>query len=640
MAKTEMQKVDMARISPFVGLFDLRSRPTDQPRPFLVADVQTLTYPAMADIARRLATLFRERGLRCGDRGVIASFDDVVVASLFLGMLASGITAVVLDPDASEAELRVLLAASDASILFLDDEVLARLRREDRADQEQDVVLVVAIRQARDSAEGPEGRHATHTVGPNAIYPDLLDRLVPAPTLPSDVPAATTAYILFTSGTTSTPKGVMVSHSALYACFETMCRQFGYTESSRILNVLPMFHADGLCEGAAMAYFCGATLHRPMRFAVQRITPLLETIAREGITHFHAVPTMLALIERGMEEQTMPFAGPHFRHVISSGGPLPEDLWRRFESRFGVRITNVYGLTEAARELLYCGPDEETRRVGTNGKPVGCEARIVDDDGNMVATGQVGELLFRAENFMTGYLDAPEETAALLRDGWLYTGDLAVRDADGFYTITGRKKNVIISGGINVYPEDVSRAIARMPGIVDAVTLGVADETWGERVVSCVVTARPGAPTAEQVIEHCRAHMAREKVPSQVLILEQLPRGPSGKVALPEVRSLVAARLAAAEAQVSDAIAWSPEQVSERVMQLAAQSFKTTLSELTLDSEAESTPGWSSLAHMDFLLGIESTFGLKLSPADMLSIISLGDAIDLVLEVVARRASR
>ena len=191
-------------------------------------------------------------------------------------------------------------------------------------------------------------------------------------------------------------------------------------------------------------------------------------------------------------------------------------------------------------------------------------------------------------------------------------------------------KNVIITGGLNVYPEDVSRTITRMPAVADAVTVGVPDATWGERVVSCVVPKASAMLAPEDVIAHCRAHLSREKVPSEVFVLDELPRGPSGKIALPHVRQIVAERLAgrsAAPASAGDGAAG----IDDRVLAIAARSFKTAVGDLSLDSEPESTAGWTSLAHVDFLMNLEHEFGLTISPAEMLSIETLADAVELVV---------
>lgn len=624
--------------SPFVELFRARAKDT-APSKHLLVGPETLTYGQALDRVARLATFFRDRGLACGDRGVIVTADEVAVTTLFLGMLGSGITPIVLDSEATEAELHVLLAASDALIVFLDENVIARLHPNDLKAYRTRIVRLAKQDSLRYAPQGALGASASTDGEMREAYPAMLSALTPALSLPADIPAACAAYILFTSGTTSTPKGVEVSHGALFTCYKTMSRQFGYSADSRILNVLPIFHADGLSEGVVMTFFCGATLHRPIRFAVQQIPALLDTVHREHITHFHATPTMLALIDRACSEDLHPFATTNFHHVISSGGPLPEALWRRFEDRFQTQIVNVYGLTEAARELLYSGPDEVTRKVGTNGKPVGCEARIIGDDGCPLARGKVGELVFRSVNFMTGYFRRPEETAAVLRDGWLYTGDLAVEDADGFYSIIGRKKNVIITGGLNVYPEDISRTISRMPGVADVVTLGIPDETWGERVVSCIVANQPAGASADDVIAYCRTHLSKEKLPSHVLVLDELPRGPTGKVALPQIKKLIAETLEASQAGTASP-KFSGSEIASRVLELAARCFKTPVTELSLDSEPETTAGWNSLAHIEFILSLETEFGIKISPAEMLSIVTLGDAVEFINSIHSNQEGR
>ncbi len=618
-------------MSPFVELFRTRAKDT-APSKYLLVSPETLTYGEALDCVARLATFFHDRGIACGERGVIVTADEVAVTTLFLGMLGSAITSIVLDPGATAAELHALLAASDASILFMDEDVIARLHPDDLKAYSTRIVPLARQDSPGCAPQGPLEARATMDSEMRDVYPAVLSTVTPALSLPTDIPAVCPAYILFTSGTTSTPKGVEVSHGALFACYETMSRQFGYSADSQILNVLPIFHADGLSEGVVMTFFCGATLHRPIRFSVQQIPALLDTVDRQQITHFHATPTMLALVDRACDKDLHPFESANFHHIISSGGPLPEALWRRFETRFRTKIVNVYGLTEAARELLYSGPDEATRKIGTNGKPVGCEARIIGDDGCPVASGKVGELVFRSVNFMTGYFRRPEETAAVIRDDWLHTGDLAVEDADGFYSIIGRKKNVIITGGLNVYPEDVSQTISKMPGVADVVTLGIADETWGERVVSCIVTNRPGGASADDVIAYCRAHLSKEKIPSHVIVLDELPRGPTGKVVLPQVTKLVAETL---EASRADTVLpkSSGSDIASRVLELAARCFKTPVTELSLDSEPETTAGWNSLAHIEFILSVETEFGIKIAPADMLSIVTLGAAVEFLSSV-------
>lgn len=621
--------------SPFVDLFRARSSCPPPSKAFLVGP-RTLSYGEVWECTSRLGRIFDDREIAIGARGVIASTDDAAVAALFLGMLAAGVTAVILDPTARPAELQVLLAASEASILFLDDPVIERLRDEDAEMYCNDIVRIVPERVEGDRPPRSLRRDLEARPHQATPYPALLGAVEPA-LQRQNISADTAAYILFTSGTTSIPKGVEVSHASLFECYRIMCGQFGFDEGSRILNLLPLHHADGLSEGVAMTYFCGAILHRPVRFSLPNIPVLLEAAHRERITHFHATPTMLALIDRACEGGSQAFSHGEFRHVISSGGPLPESLWRQFESRFSVRIANVYGLTEAARELLYCGPDDASRRVGTNGKPIHCELKIVDAEGQAVHRGDIGELAFRAEHVMKGYFRRPDESAKVLRSGWIFTGDLAFEDDDGFVTVVGRRTNTIVTGGVSVYPEDVSRVICRMAGVLEAVTIGLPDEIWGERVVSCVVTERPGQPTVAHMMDYCRERVSRERVPSVILSLPELPRGASGKIALPEVKRLAAELLAMGVTPSGLQPAITGDVLAARVFELAAHSFKAPADEMTVDSEPETTVGWSSLAHMDFLLALEAAFDVRVAAGDMLSIVTLGDAIEFVSRQLAKR---
>ena len=606
-----------------IGRADFRTKP------FVVLGQKSLSYGSLCDVIARTARLFQESGIGLGDRIVILSEHEIEVIVLYAAALRMGVTAALIDPQSSIDEARNLVRAAEPKALFVDRRFL------DATSFEDDLLpggRAFAV-EAPESYE--DGRFSTKAGGVGAketSYPASLGSFAPL-ALPESIPAATSAFILFTSGTTSRPKGVEVTHHALTTHLESMHRQYGYDTDSRILNGLPLHHSDGINHGAVNVLAAGATLFRTGPFAVHRLPDILRRVKRDRITHMVTVPTVLALIMRLGDEFSDAFRTSAFKFVSSTAGPLDEGLWRKFEARFGTMIVNSYGLTETVCEGLYCGPTAATRRIGTVGKPIDVEARLLDDEGKELPQGETGEIVLRGTCLMKGYYNAPEETAAVLRDGWLYTGDLAVKDADGFYSIVGRKKDVIITGGVNVYPGDVSRVIARMPGIADTVTLGIADEIWGERVVACVV-ANPGAGvTADDVVAYCRTNLSREKVPSQVFVVEDLPRGPAGKVALPQVRKLVAELLKG----TSDRAAPSPpsgrSDVAARVLELAARSFATPAAALSPDSEPETTAGWTSLAHVDFLVALEAEFGITISPTDMLSITSLADVIDLIVRV-------
>jgi long-chain acyl-CoA synthetase len=231
---------------------------------------------------------------------------------------------------------------------------------------------------------------------------------------------------------------------------------------------------------------------------------------------------------------------------------------------------------------------------------------------------------------MKGYFRQPEETAAVLTDGWYRTGDLARVDVDGFVTLAGRKKTVIITGGINVHPENITTTIRGLAGVMDAVTFGLKDEAFGEIVVSCVVVAPDSSLNVNAILNHCRNYLSAEKVPAAVYLLDDLPRGPAGKVLLDEVKALIGGR--------SDEKLKSTGDILEQVFEIAARTFKVPISTLTSKSTPDNTNGWDSLAHVSFIAALDRQFGLCLTASDIMELRSLADAEWIVRRT--RAASR
>lgn len=594
--------------SPFPAALDRMEATVDPRRVFLQGE-RALCYGELFDRVRRLASFFRNQKLSPGSRVVIASRDDRHVITLLIAMIRAGVTAVVADPAAPADELKKLLRAADAHGLMIDAshpaaaEARAFLR---------DGGLFVTL---HEESQGLFGRF----LGRSSGYPALLKDHSPARDLPSTLPKDTRAYILFTSGTTSNPKGVEITHGNLFAHVATLNRVYGYDSNARILNQLPLHHTDGLVEGPMCALLSGATLYRPGPFSIQQLGTLADWIYRHRVTHLVTVPTVLALIERlGDADQDM-FRTGDFRFIVSLAGYLDEGLWRRFEDRFGVRVVNVYGLTETVSGSLYAGPDHASHRFGTIGKPVDCDCRIVDEAGNDLPPGQVGELLLRGPHVMPGYFRNPEATAEALRDGWLHTGDLATLNGDGCYAIVGRKKNVIIKGGINVYPEKVNAALKSHPEVIDAATFGLPDPLWGETVAACV-TLRSPISTSE-LMEHCRTLIAPESVPAEIHILAEFPRGPAGKPVLNALKDHVL------QARNKAAPALDP---AAEVYAIAARCFKTSPADLSPASTPENTAGWDSYAHMELTTALECALGIRLAPRDIMNMASLADVERIV----------
>ncbi len=591
-----------------------------------------LSYGELFDRAGRVASYVRQQGLGVDDRAIIISSDDSAVTEIFFGLIAAGVTAVLLNPEGSVDETVSLVRAADASLLFVDDSRFNDVDFGSILKPGSPVIRVLpsATKRTRLFARFT-GKRAADSGSAPASYPAILGDYEPCLASDTPIPESTTAYILFTSGTTSRPKGVEITHKSLFAQMDTFVTQYSLDDRSRILNLLPLHHTDGLTHGAVVSLVCGGTLVRPMRFRVDRLPALLDEIYKSRITHFITVPSMLAMIRQFGADYHDAFETEDFKFIISTAAYLDPGLWESLTDLLKVRIVNVYGLTETVCEACYCGPDDDSFRIGTIGKPVDCEVRVVDADGNALAPGQPGELVIKGDNVMKGYFRMPEETAEVLRDGWFHTGDIATIDDDGFVSIVGRKKSVIISGGYNVYPEDVTNVLMRLEGVADAVTVGMPDPTWGERVVSCVIPAKHGDLSASEISKYMSQHVAREKLPRDIYLMEEFPRGPAGKVKLDELRDRIRGLDSGSAPDASAGIA----DLTTAVADIASSVFKLPANELGPDASPETVAAWNSLAHVEFLMALEIEFGHRFSPRDIMSISNLGQAVDVLQRKVA-----
>ena len=602
---------------PLTALLDRAAQSADPARPFMVVDGKTMSYGDFIDRVHRLTALFEAKGLGRGDRAGIVSRDPVMVAALIVAALRSGIAVVNLNPDMMPAERTGALAATNLSHLFID-----RLAFDAGP---LPAGLAHTIIEPDTGTGGLIGKLLLRSVktGPSGLSAELA-ALEPAP-VPASVAPDTIGLMLFTSGTTSAPKVVQLSHANLAAQLATFLDVYDYDADSRILNPLPMHFTDGILHGPLIAFMTGATLYRPQSFNVQDLGMLLDGVYRDRITHFNVVPAILSLMDRLGDAYREALATPDFRYIRSSGDRLPEALWRGIQDRFNVKVINTYGLSETVCEAIYCGPSEETFRIGTIGKPVDCTIRLVGEDGHEVAPGEAGELMISGTNIMVGYLNRPDLTAeALDGDGWFRTGDLATVDEDGFVTITGRKKALIISGGANIQPQEIVDAMLTHPAIAEAHALGIPDPVWGERVV-CAVVPRPGheAPGQEELVEHARRLLSPNKVPRVFKGIDALPRNPAGKVLVDALRALFETSREAAPDGTDGS-------VESRVMALAAKVFVCDAADLRLTSEPRTTFGWDSFAHLTLICEVERAFGISFSARDVLRVTTLGHLVEIV----------
>jgi fatty-acyl-CoA synthase len=339
--------------------------------------------------------------------------------------------------------------------------------------------------------------------------------------------------LLYTSGTTGQPKGVVVPHRMVaWNGYNTVaCWQLREDDVSPIFT--PLYHAGGLGAFLVPIFTIGGTIVLHPGFDPGEIW---RTIERERSTVVLGVPTIWKLLMEAPEFETVDLS--HVRWLISGGAPLPEYLIEAYQAR-GVVFKQGYGLTEVGVNCFAMTTPDSLRKKGSIGKPLMfTEARLVDTDGRDLPTGEVGELLLRGPHVCRGYWRDDEATrAALDADGFFHTGDLARRDADGFYFIAGRRKDMLISGGVNVYPAEIEAELLLHPGVEDAAVVGVPDPTWGEKGVAFVVP-RPGASLDRSaLVAHLEQRLARYKVPKDWVLVEALPRTPYGKLVKRELQA-------------------------------------------------------------------------------------------------------
>ncbi|RBP92292.1 long-chain acyl-CoA synthetase [Cytobacillus firmus] len=342
-----------------------------------------------------------------------------------------------------------------------------------------------------------------------------------------------TAVILYTSGTTGKPKGAMLTHKNLYSNAKDVSDYLHMNEKDRVITTLPMFHVFCLTVALNAPLMNGATILIDPKFSPKEIFRLAKTYEP---TVFAGVPTMynfLLQFDDGNPEDLK-----SLRLCISGGAAMPVALLHGFEKKFNVIVSEGYGLSEASPVTCF-NPLDKPRKAGSIGQSImNVENKVVNELGEEVSVGEVGELTVRGPNVMKGYYKLPEETAATIRDGWLYTGDLAKQDEEGYFYIVDRKKDLILVGGYNVYPREVEEVLYNQEDVVEVAVLGVPDPNLGE-AVRCYVVSKNPQLTEELLLEYCAEHLAKYKVPSSIEFLEELPKNTTGKILRRALRNQV-----------------------------------------------------------------------------------------------------
>ena len=461
---------------------------------------RVVTYAALDDRARRLARTLHERcGVGGGDRVALLAHNRPIAFELLFACAKLGATVVPLSWRLAPRELADVVAHCEPSALLWDEE-LAEL-----AAAAVDALPRAALARVGTDGEPSVVRHASNAPAPEPLVPESV------------------AMVLYTSGTTGRAKGAMLTWRQLEAnaVGTTLSCDLGPTD--RCLAFLPLFHTGGLNCLATPLLFRGGSVVLMRRFDAEESLRLLE---RHAIETTIAVPTMYQmLLEAGLEDRYL----PRLRAMLCGGAPCPEPLIERLHAA-GLPLRQGYGSTEVGPNCFTLSPLEGPHRVGSVGHPVPHgEVRLVDEDGAEVAVGETGELQIRGPHVTAGYLHAPEETRRTIdAQGWLSTGDLARRTEDGVFYIAGRKKEMFISGGENVYPAEVENALAQHPAVRAVAVVGVPHERWGQVGMAVVVPCAPIG--ADELGPWLRERIAAFKVPRTFRFVDALPTNSTGKV--------------------------------------------------------------------------------------------------------------
>ncbi len=484
-------------------LIDLRAATT--PDAAFLIDPQTGTSTSYGELRKRccsVAARISQRGVKPGETVAYALTNDPATAVIILGIMYGGYVATAINLMAGNATISYVLSHSRAHLVVA---------------QPQTQGLIASALE-------------THERRPQMVMVDdgFFDTGDDAGELPA-VASRDDGLLMYTSGTTGRPKGVVLRQSSVLAGGANAVLAHQLTVADRALCVLPLYHINGLCVTIMGPLVSGGSVVVPPKFSVSAFWP---TIRDHACTWFSVVPTQISYLLHDVENTTTnPADIAGLRFGRSASAPLSPDVHEAFETRFGLPIIETMGLTETAAQILSNPLPPGERKIGSPGMAVGNEVMIGDVDQREVPAGVEGEVLVRGPNVMRGYLDNLEATAAALTgDGWLRTGDLGRMDDAGYVFITGRLKELIIKGGENIAPREVDEALYAHPDVIEASAFACACERYGQRIEAGVVLSARSSVCEQDLIDLCRSKIGAFKSPDRIHFMAELPKGPSGKI--------------------------------------------------------------------------------------------------------------
>ena len=477
------------------------------------------SYAEFDRICNRLAWGLRGIGIGPGDRVAILARNSHAFAAVRFALARLGAVLVPINFMLVDTEVAYILRHAEATVLCTDLEHAAVGRR--AAALDTPVAQFVAL---------PDEDIA----GVNHDGPTFQDLLVEYDSPPEcDVQGDSLAQIIYTSGTESRPKGAMLSHHAVIWQYTSCLVDVEIARGDLFLHAFPMYHCAQLDAFLGPCLYAGAS-----NIITSKPTPdnLLRLLQEHEITSFFAPPTIWIGLLRSATFATRNLE--RLRKGYYGASSMPLEVLREIRERLPqIRLWNIYGQTEIAPVATVLRPEDSTRKAGSAGHAVlNVETRVVDEAGDDVAPGEIGEVVHRSPQLMSGYFKDEERTREAFRQGWFHSGDLARIDVEGYISIVDRKKDMISSGGENVASREVEEMIYGLPAVAEVAVIGVPHPKWIEAVVAVVVVKRDHQLVEEAVVAHCRAHMAHFKVPKRVILTDSLPKNPSGKILKRDLR--------------------------------------------------------------------------------------------------------
>ena len=503
-------------------------------RPAIEFYGRTVSYRQLDNLTDRLAGALAQLGVQKGDRVAIMLPNIPQTLIGYFGTLKAGAVVVQTNPLYVAAEIAHQVADAGAETILALDQFYPKIHEA----MPQTPLKRVILTGVRDYLPWLKRllyplKARTQSTAPPHWNPPLYKLAALLRTSSGDIAGRDgapddIAILQYTGGTTGVPKGVMLTHRNLVAN-AVQCRRwlYGLREGEEVfLGVLPFFHVYGLTACQNLATFLGATMVLLPRFQADEV---LKTITARRITAFPGIPAMYLAVNN--HPHVTRYDLTSVRLCISGAGPLYAEIQDRFEKLTGARVVEGYGLTEAA-PVTHCNPVVGARHSRCIGLPLSdTDARVLDpDSGGLLGPGQVGELQVRGPQVMRGYWRDEDETAAVLKDGWLSTGDMVTMNEDGFFFIQDRKKDMIKTAGENVYPREIDECLLQHPKVKEACAIGIPQELRGEKIKAFVVLKEGEQATVPEILEHCRQRLARFKVPKQVEFRKELPKTLIGKV--------------------------------------------------------------------------------------------------------------